>query len=69
MEEDDLHLIVSNVHSDTHTAHIEQSVESPYPIVPEVQQQLAMGSIAIGTMACMTVLIREIRLLVQACKP
>lgn len=51
------------------TAHTEQPVESPYPlIVPEVQQQLAMGSIALSTLVCLTVLIREIRLLVKACK-
>jgi hypothetical protein len=35
---------------------------------PAVQEQLAFGSVALGTVVCMTVLIREIRLLVLACK-
>lgn len=52
-----------------HTIHTEQPVNYPYPIItPEAQQQLALGSVAIGTMVCLTVLIREIRLLVEACK-
>ncbi|NER95057.1 MAG: hypothetical protein F6J86_14675 [Symploca sp. SIO1B1] len=46
---------------------IEQPVTpQDFHITPETQQQLVLGSIAIGTMACMCLLIREIRLLVQA---
>lgn len=53
----------------THTTHTEQPAESTYPILsPGVQQQLSMGGIAIGTIVCLTLLLREIRLLVQACK-
>ncbi len=50
----------------THTG---QPASYPYPIItPEAQQQLVLGSVAIGTMVCLTVLIREIRLLVEVCK-
>jgi hypothetical protein len=54
------------VANDTHT---EQPVGSPFLVIaPEVEQQLVMGSIALGTMVCLIVLLREIRLLVEACK-
>ncbi|MBD1903870.1 hypothetical protein NDI44_27180 [Trichocoleus sp. DQ-A3] len=56
----------NNLDSKSHT---EQSTVSPSPsLSPDMQQQLVMGSVALGTMFCLTVLIREIRLLVQACK-
>ncbi|NES18574.1 MAG: hypothetical protein F6K41_06500 [Symploca sp. SIO3E6] len=46
---------------------IEQpATQQDFIITPEAQQQLVLGSIAIGTMTCMCFLIREIRLLVQA---
>ena len=52
-----------------HTVHTEQPAEFPHPILsPGVQQQLSMGGIAIGTIVCLTLLLREIRLLVEACK-
>jgi hypothetical protein len=46
----------------------EQPVDSSHlALSPAVQEQLGLGGIALGTMVCMTILIREIRLLVQAC--
>jgi hypothetical protein len=46
-----------------------QPVDSGYQVLsPAAQEQLAYGSIAIGTILCMSVLLREVRLLVQACK-
>ena len=51
------------------TAHTEQPVELSYPvIVPEVQQVLAEGSIAVITILCLAVLVHQIRLLVEASK-
>ncbi|MBN3961762.1 hypothetical protein [Nostoc sp. NMS8] len=51
------------------TTYTEQSAESTNSILyPGIQQQLSMGGIAIGTMVCLALLLREIRLLVEACK-
>jgi hypothetical protein len=35
---------------------------------PDVQNHLVSGGVGFGTMVCMTILVREIRLLVQVCK-
>lgn len=57
------------LNKEIYKVYTEQPVETSSLILsPAVQEQLAFGSIAIGTLVCTTVLIREIRLLVQACK-
>ncbi len=58
---------MKNLNNEIYQVHTEQPTAS-YPASSPVQEQFAYGSIAVGTMICMTVLIREIRLLVQACK-
>lgn len=51
------------------TTHSEQPVEIPRPDqLPDLQQQLSIGGIAMGTIVCITLLLREIRRLVTACK-
>ncbi len=46
-----------------------QPAEEIYKILtPEMQQQVSTGGIAIGTIVSLTLLIRQIRLLVEACK-
>lgn len=55
--------------NEIYKTYTEQPVELSRPLqTTDVQQQLTMGSIALGTMVCLTVLIREIRLLIEACK-
>jgi hypothetical protein len=46
----------------------EQIVDLASNLSPVALEQLALGSVALGTMVCMTLLIREIRLLIVACK-
>jgi hypothetical protein len=57
------------LNNEIYNTYTDQPVDLSYPVLTtDVQQQMAMGSIALGTMVCLTVLIREIRLLVEACK-
>jgi hypothetical protein len=52
-----------------HTIQSETPTEIHHPLIStEVQQQLSLGGIAIATMFCLVLLLREIRRLVEACK-
>lgn len=55
-----------NEYHQTYTA---QPSDLSLPLDQTIQKNLALGGVALGTMVCMTVLIREIRLLVQASRP
>ncbi len=60
---------MDRLNNEIYNTYTEQPVDLSYPVLTtDVQQQMTMGSIALGTMVCLTVLIREIRLLVEACK-
>ena len=49
--------------------YVEQPLDLSLSLGQTIQKNLALGGVALGTMVCMTVLIREIRLLVQASRP
>jgi hypothetical protein len=58
---------MENLNNEIYKVYTEQPVVS-HQVSSPVQEQFAYGSIAIGTIISMTVLIREIRLLLEICK-
>ena len=53
----------------TYMSHAEEPVSFPsMTLSSELQTHLTLGGVGLATMFCMTLLIREIRLLVEACK-
>jgi hypothetical protein len=58
---------MSRLNSQASTAQIEQPAALPSPgLSPAAQEQLVFGGIALGTIFAVTLLIHEIRLLVEA---